>query len=186
MFPPRCLAAWALCLAPALAGAFEDRASGVYLDAGGTPFHGGEPATYSAGAGVLLPWSPTAGLAQGAQSLYWDLFAGNWRAPDAAGGHANFAQLGVVLNWRYRFSGGRSPWFGELGVGGSLMDRIYHAPNRDFSTRFQFTELVGVGLSLGDHAQHELGLRLQHFSNAGIKEPNPGETFLRARYTYRF
>jgi lipid A 3-O-deacylase len=27
---------------------------------------------------------------------------------------------------------------------------------------------------------------VQHFSNAGIKKPNPGETFLRLRYAYRF
>jgi len=29
-------------------------------------------------------------------------------------------------------------------------------------------------------------LRVQHFSNAGIKEPNPGETFYKVRYAYRF
>jgi lipid A 3-O-deacylase len=66
------------------------------------------------------------------------------------------------------------------------MDRTYHTPERQFSTNFQFTEVIGVGLSLGEHGQHELGFRFQHFSNGGIKKPNPGETFVRARYTYRF
>lgn len=173
-------------LAPALADAYQDRAAGAYLELGGTPFHGSDPASYSASAGVLLPWSPTPGFSQGAQSLYWDLFAGNWSAPAEAGGRSNFAQLGGILNWRYRFSQGLSPWFAELGFGASLMDRVYHTPQRQFSTTFQFTEVIGAGVSLGDHGQHEVALRLQHFSNAGIKEPNPGETFVRARYTYRF
>lgn len=174
------------CVAQALAGGYQDRAAGAYLEAGGTPFHGSESASYSAGAGVLLPWSPTPGFSQGAQSLYWDLFVGNWSAPAPTGGRSNFAQVGGILNWRYRFSQGQSPWFAELGIGASVMDRVYHTPERQFSTTFQFTEVIGGGVSLGDHGQHEVGLRLQHFSNAGIKEPNPGETFLRARYTYRF
>ena len=174
------------CTSPALAGTYQDRAAGAYLDAGGTPFHKGDSVSYSAGAGVLLPWSPTPRFSQGAQSLYWDLFASNWSARAATGGRTNFAQVGGILNWRYRFSEGQSPWFGELGIGASLMDRVYHTPERQFSTTFQFTEVIGAGLSLGDHGQHEVALRLQHFSNAGIKEPNPGETFVRARYTYRF
>lgn len=101
-------------------------------------------------------------------------------------GRSNFAQAGGILNWRYRFSAGESSWFAELGVGAGLMDRAYHTPGREFSTAFQFTEVVGAGVSLGGHGQHEVAMRLQHFSNAGIKEPNPGETFMRARYTYRF
>ena len=43
-----------------------------------------------------------------------------------------------------------------------------------------------MGISLGGHGEHEVGLRVQHFSNADIRLPNPGETFLRVRYAYRF
>lgn len=180
------LGAVVLCALPALAGAYQDRSAGVYVEGGAAPFRDGGDDTYSVGAGLLLPWSPTAGFADGPQSLYWDLFLGNWSTRQANDGRSNFAQAGAILNWRYRFGGGTSPWFGELGIGGSLMDRTYHAASREFSTTFQFTEVLGVGVSLGDHGEHEVGLRLQHFSNAGIKEPNPGETFVRARYTYRF
>jgi hypothetical protein len=31
-----------------------------------------------------------------------------------------------------------------------------------------------------------VGLRLSHVSNAGIKEPNPGENFLQLRYARSF
>ena len=30
---------------------------------------------------------------------------------------------------------------------------------------------------------HNLAVRLQHFSNAGISHPNPGEKFLQLRYS---
>jgi len=37
-------------------------------------------------------------------------------------------------------------------------------------------------------AQHEqeLGLYVKHVSNAGLKKPNPGETFLELRYAHAF
>ncbi|HYP82428.1 acyloxyacyl hydrolase [Variovorax sp.] len=172
--------------APGTALAFGDQARGVYFDAGGVPVADLDVGTWVAGIGVLLPWKLDALPAGGAHSFYWDLFLNNWNAQDDFDSHTNFAQVGAALYWRYRFDEGRSPWYGELGLGGSLMDRLYHTPERQFSTRFQFTEAIGMGLSLGDHGQHELGLRIQHFSNADIRLPNPGETFLRLRYAYRF
>jgi lipid A 3-O-deacylase len=45
------------------------------------------------------------------------------------------------------------------------------------STAFQFTEVIGVGAQFGGHQQYEAGLRFQHISNGGIKEPNPGINF---------
>nr|WP_311732042.1 acyloxyacyl hydrolase [Variovorax paradoxus] len=53
-------------------------------------------------------------------------------------------------------------------------------------TRFQFTEQLGIGRNFGAQGEHELSLRLRHFSNAGIRKPNPGENFVRVRYLYRF
>lgn len=176
----------AVCALPAWAGAFQDRMMGAYLEGGGTPFRDGDASTYSQGIGLLLPWSPMNRFVEGPQSLYWDLFLGNWSTRAQDGGRSSFAQAGAVLTWRYRFLDASSSWFAELGLGGSLMDRLYQTPERQFTTTFQFTELLGVGLSLGDDGRQELGLRLQHFSNAGIRKPNPGETFVRVRYTYRF
>ena len=34
--------------------------------------------------------------------------------------------------------------------------------------------------------RQEVSLRFQHFSNAGIKEPNPGENFFQVRYSSRY
>lgn len=62
------------------------------------------------------------------------------------------------------------PYF-EAGIGGTYFSQTTLGPRR-LSTRFQFTEWVGVGLELGDHVT--LGWRYSHFSNGSIKRPNDG------------
>lgn len=171
-------------LGPA-AHAFDDNARGVYLD-GGHAAHGEKGDANSGTVGLTLPWWPGKPVQQGALTGYWDVFVSNWHAPALGDGPRNYAQIGALYTWRYRFGQGSSPWFAEGGIGGSVMDRVYRTPDRSFSTAFQFTEVLGVGRSFGDTGAHELSLRVQHFSNAGIKKPNPGETFLKLRYTYRF
>ena len=175
-----------LCLPGTEAQAFEDNARGIYLEGGRAP-HGDQGGTNSATLGYTLPWSPRQPVHAGALTSYWDFFVSQWHAPVIGGGGArNYTQIGAIYTWRYRFDGGRSPWFAEAGVGATLMDHLYRTPDRTFSTEFQFTEVLGVGRSFGDGGRHELALRVQHFSNAGIKKPNPGENFVRLRYSYRF
>lgn len=174
-------------LVPGLAAAAPaDRLPGFYLDLGQAMRGGTDTASESVGA--VLPWRPGgATLPEGALSFYWDAFLGQWRAPQPSGaGRRNYTQLGLIGNLRWRFAAGTSPWFVEAGVGVTVMDDIYRTPERNFSTTFQFTQQLGVGRSFGAQGAHELTLRLQHFSNAGIKEPNPGENFVRLRYLYRF
>ena len=178
------LCAGCLTLSLAAVAAPQDRASGVYLDLGQAPH--GSADTDSLTLGFVLP--STRWLAHSeAASFYWDFFISQWRAPRPDGlDKRSYTQLGVIANWRYRFSQGESPWFVEAGVGGTVMDSIYRTPAREFSTTFQFTEQLGVGRNFGVRGEHEVALRLQHFSNAGIKEPNPGQNFVRLRYLYRF
>ena len=179
------LSAGCLSLSLGAAAAPADSALGVYLDAGRAP-HGND-STDSLTIGVVMPWTPRQPAQGGALSFYWDFFLSRWRAPLPSGlDHRSYNQIGVIANWRYRFDRGDSPWFAEAGIGGTVMDELYRTPSRDFSTRFQFTEQIGFGRSFGAQGAHELSLRLQHISNAGIKEPNPGENFVRVRYLYRF
>lgn len=168
-----------------VANAYQDNAPGIYFDAGHAA-HGELGSTNTTTAGMTFPWWPGRTAQQGPLTGYWDVFLSNWHAPALGDGPRNYAQIGALYTWRYRFGEGSSPWFAEGGIGGSLMDHVYQTPDRSFSTAFQFTEVLGVGRSFGENGAHELSLRVQHFSNAGIKKPNSGETFLRLRYTYHF
>ncbi|WP_301804064.1 acyloxyacyl hydrolase [Variovorax ginsengisoli] len=177
-----CAASLAFPLAAMAAPA--DGAPGIYIDLGR-----GDPDTDSLTLGYAMPWSWRGSPAPGGPlSFYWDFFLSQWRAPLPPNGadKRSYTQLGAIANWRWRFNQGESPWFVEAGIGATVMDQLYRTPDREFSTAFQFTEQLGVGLSLGAQGAHEVSLRFQHFSNAGIKEPNPGENFVRVRYLYRY
>ncbi|MBC7392554.1 MAG: acyloxyacyl hydrolase [Variovorax sp.] len=169
------------------AHAFDDQGIRVYVE-GGRAFRGGETGgTNSATVGTMIPWTPIESLHTAAMSTYLDLSVTNWHAtPVVQDGHRNYLQIGVIPSLRYRLAEGTSPWFVEGGIGAVVMEHLYRTPEHQFSTAFQLTEALGVGRSFGDRGQHEVSLRVQHFSNAGIKEPNPGENFYKVRYGYRF
>lgn len=179
-----CAIATLLSLAPDI-GRADDRTLAIYGDLGRAA-HGSKGDTDAISLGAMVPWVSFEATRSGAWSSYGDFFLSNWRAEESVFGRSNYLQLGAVAMFRYRFDDGGSPWFVEGGVGGTLMNHVYKTADRQFSTAFQFTEALGIGRSFGDHGQQELSLRVQHFSNGGIKEPNPGETFVKVRYAYRF
>ena len=83
-------------------------------------------------------------------------------------------------SWRFR------PW-GRLHVdigihptflGGS---RFHGA---DLGGNFHFTSFVSAGLSFA--GRHELSARVQHTSNAGLNDDNPGADVAGLEYAYRF
>ena len=63
---------------------------------------------------------------------------------------------------------------------------MYRTPEKRFSTAFNFHDMLGVGYSFGADRAEEVGVRFVHYSNAGIREPNPGINFLQLRYGRRF
>jgi len=65
----------------------------------------------------------------------------------------------------------------ELGVGLSLMDDTKFA-GKDVSTHYQFEDRIGFSTTFGDHDEYRLSLRYLHYSNAGLKKPNPGLDFI--------
>lgn len=167
------------------ASAFEDRTPAFYVDAGRAPHN--DTSTRSLTIGALLPWGGQDFLWGTQVTSYVDLFLSQWRAPRVGrDGHHNYSQLGAVAVWRFRLEEGASPWFLEAGIGATAMNDRYETPDRSFSTRFQFTQQLAIGRSFGARGEHELSLRVQHFSNAGIRKPNPGEDFYKVRYLYRF
>ena len=55
---------------------------------------------------------------------------------------------------------------------------------RTFSSAFQFGTHAGAGYRFGPARRYDLGLRVQHISNGGLREPNPGINFLSVRFQY--
>jgi lipid A 3-O-deacylase len=155
--------------------------SGGFIAEGGVTQHG----AYSVTAGVYWPWKWKRVSYNGEWTGMTEVFASHWsaRVPQ---GREGLTQVGVIPVVRYRFDHGSSAWFADGGIGLSYTDRVYRTQTKTFSTRFNFIDVIGAGRSFGSQREHEVSLRLSHVSNAGIKEPNPGENFLQLRYARSF
>jgi hypothetical protein len=171
-------AAWAC----ACANAADWTPGYFYVAPGGLTAHG--TSSFTAGVAWVPFWKASA--AGGEWTAHAEGFVSYWNAPQVAGGHKNFWQVGLVPVLRYRFANGSSPLFAEAGIGPTFMNEVYTSRRKTFSTRFEFQDTLGVGANFGARREHEIGVRFTHFSNAGIKHPNPGENFTQLRYAHSF
>lgn len=141
--------------------------------------------TWNASVGLTWSWSWKSSLLGSEVGGLTEAYVAHWDGPSASG-RRGFTQVGLVPVFRFRFDQGRSPWFAEAGVGISAMDQLFVTPSKQFTTSFNFVDVAGVGRSFGSAREQEIGLRLQHVSNAGIRVPNPGQNFVQLRYASRF
>lgn len=117
---------------------------------------------------------------------YWDLTLGQLRGtkyrndPNAT---QDITLIGITPVFRFQRDSKTGP-YAEAGIGINLMSKLYDNDDNRLSTAFQFGDHVGVGYVFANKL--DVGLKLQHYSNGGIKEPNSGINFigLRASYPY--
>lgn len=140
--------------------------------------------TATVAVGVFWPWSWRRAAWGGEFSGSTEAFVSHWRSLDVGGRRSHSTVAAVVPLLRYRPDAGRSPWFVEGGIGLSLGDQRYRTPFKEFSTRWNFYDVLAVGRDLGQG--RELSLRVAHLSNGSARQPNPGENLLIVRYAARF
>jgi lipid A 3-O-deacylase len=99
---------------------------------------------------------------------YWDLGYTYWQAGDEAGGRHSVSFSPVFV---YEFGSGSVTPFLEAGVGVSLFTGT-SAGDQKFGSAFNFEDRIGGGVKFSDG--QKVGLRVIHYSNAGIKQPNDG------------
>jgi hypothetical protein len=118
-----------------------------------------------------------------ALSSRFEVAIGRWRADGrVGGGHALVTQVGLTPVLRYAF-GTDAKWFVEAGIGVNVITPVYRTGSKQFSTAFNFGDHIGFGWRPARDAPWDIALRIQHFSNAGIDRPNPGEDFVQLRLT---
>ena len=103
---------------------------------------------------------------------YLELAFGGWN-----NGNKTVYDLGLTPVFRLERSTG-SPYF-EAAIGFHAVSDLQFERGRETSTRFQFGDHIGVGFLLD---RYDWGLRLQHLSNGGIRNPNPGIDFVQVRF----
>lgn len=130
--------------------------------------------------GLSRDWRWQKQYRYGHVSGQWQSELGRWHSDTETS-----TQLGVTPAVRWRPNGWSEGWFIEGGIGLNVIFPKYDTQAKRFSTTFNFGDHVALGKRFGTDGNHEWSLRAQHFSNARIKRPNPGENFLQIRYTYR-
>ena len=132
-------------------------------------------------------WSAKGNPVRSRWGVYVEASLSRW---NSRGGHPSesgvLTQLAAIPVFRYRFADGGSPWFVEGGIGATVTSSVFRSADKHFSTAFNFGDHVGLGYAFGAERKDELVLRAEHFSNAGIKHPNPGENFVQLRYAHHF
>ncbi len=76
------------------------------------------------------------------------------------------------------------PVYAELGIGINYMTQKYNNNGRSMSSDFQFGDHIGVGYVFSNG--FDLNLNFQHYSDAGIRRPNPAVNFVNIRLGHTF
>lgn len=108
---------------------------------------------------------------------YWDTTLAEWqenRFQSINGNKQNLTDIGFTPVFRFQ-NDSKKGLYGEAAVGLHMLSEIYDNNGRHFSTNFQFGDHIGVGYVSQDG--WDLSLKIQHYSNGGIKHPNPGVNF---------
>lgn len=118
---------------------------------------------------------------------YWDLEFGRWSGGDDPRGANRIWDIGLTPVFRLERAR-RTSYFPyvEAGIGFHAISNLRLNSSREFSTKFQFGDHIGVGIRYGERYRYDIGLRLQHLSNAGLKKPNPGINFWELRLAYHW
>ncbi len=109
-----------------------------------------------------------------AARAYWELALNGWHAVSDGRGQRNLAGAGFtpMFRWQRAFSAW-APYL-EAGTGVRYWSGRSIQPNHRFGTRFEFGTMLGIGARFGERGAYDLSLRIEHISNAGIAQPNPG------------
>lgn len=144
-----------------------------------------EQNTQSYVAGASWDWGWSKQYSFGAFTGFSEISFGRWITENGYKGSSWATQVGLTPVIRFR-PATASQWFAELGIGANFIVPLFRNEEKRFSTKFNFGDHAAVGYQFGERRQEEVSLRFQHFSNAGIDHPNPGENFFQLRYAHRF
>jgi len=140
--------------------------------------------TFSIGAIWKMPWERDLSIGRFATGI--EAAAGEWQTHGQRHRSSPFAQFGFTPSLRFFPDAWHGRWFLEAGIGANVIAPAYHTDGKRFSTAFNFGDHIALGREFGPAHRQELALRIEHFSNAGIDHPNPGENFVQLRWVVRY
>ena len=122
----------------------------------------------------------------GALSVDWQARLQRWHSTDGSNVNRELWIAGFMPVWRWTFSDtqGLRPYV-QAGIGiNALSQRRIGA--KYMGSNFQFNEVLGAGVMFGPAQRYRVSLDLQHVSNGGLTDENPGATFATLGFQARF
>lgn len=117
---------------------------------------------------------------------YWDASFGAWRGTQARnipGARQELVDIGLTPVFRFQ-NDSKKGFYVEGGIGFHLLSHTYNNNDDALSTAFQFGDHIGVGYVFKNN--WEIAVKMQHFSNGGIKKPNSGVDYGVIKLAYRY
>jgi hypothetical protein len=118
---------------------------------------------------------------------YWEGQLGYWDNESSGPDTPDVWELAVapVVRLQPRSADKVTPYL-EFASGPRLISEKLVNERRELGGHFQFGSHLGFGLRFGERQRYDLSVRVQHISNARIKQPNDGINFASMRFVYRF
>ncbi len=137
--------------------------------------------------GVIYDWDSRLPLGSSLALFgFTEATLGRWQVrPPERYLRSGFTQFGLTPVMRLTAASRTGP-YAELGIGGNVITPLYQSLNTRFGTVFNFGDHLGLGWRLPGRSGLELGIRFEHYSNAGIKKPNPGQNLFESRLSASF
>jgi lipid A 3-O-deacylase len=117
---------------------------------------------------------------------YWDLTGAlirQNRYRNLVDNTKDIGDIGITPVFRYQRND-KLGLYAEAGIGAHIFSSLYDNNGRRLSTAFQFGDHLGLGYVFSN--KFDIGLKVQHFSNGSIKQPNSGANFAVVKVAYRF
>jgi lipid A 3-O-deacylase len=111
---------------------------------------------------------------------YWDLGYTYWEGGKQASGRHSISAAPV---FEYVFGAGYYKPFIEAGIGASFFSAT-SAGDQKLGSSFNFEDRLGAGIKIGD--TQRIGIRVIHYSNAGLAQPNDGIESYSVFYAHQF
>lgn len=119
-------------------------------------------------------------------SGYWDAAVAEWRGNayrNVKGERQYITIFGLTPVFRLQADDLKG-WYLEAGIGANLLTKLYDNNDDHLSTSFQFNDHLGAGCVF--NGGWDVGIKLEHFSNGGIKKPNSGVNFVLLKVARKF
>ncbi len=118
-------------------------------------------------------------------TTFWQAELGEWWTKMDGKHYTSSTEIALGPVGRYYLNQSRSFYAEGVANIGFIGPRYWRDSEQE-GTAFDFGGAMALGYRFGASYGNEISLRAEHFSNGGLRDPNPGRNFFQIRYAASF